>query len=296
MPLSALALVVLAGLIHATWNIAAKKAGGDIRFAGFTALILMVFWAPVGLWFAWQHVPDWGLLEWSLVVVSAVLHVLYFTVLLRGYRSADLTVVYPLARGSGPVLTAVFAVLVLGEEINRTGALGIVAVAFGVFLIAGGPALWRTATDASATASARQRVRAGVYWGGLTGVFIASYTLVDGYAVKWAMMSPILVDYMGNLIRVLIIGPLLLRDTAQTRQLWRKQWRHACLVGIFSPISYVLVLYAMQLAPLSHVAPAREISMLFAALLGGQLLGERDQGLRIAGALLIAAGVMALGW
>lgn len=296
MPLSALALVVLAGLIHATWNIAAKKAGGDIRFAGFTALILMVFWAPVGLWFAWQQVPQWRGLEWALVLASAVLHVLYFTVLLRGYRSADLTVVYPLARGSGPVLSAVFAVLVLGEQISQLGALGIAAVALGVFLIAGGPALWRTATDAAADASARQRVRAGVYWGGLTGVFIASYTVVDAYAVKWAMMSPILVDYMGNLIRVLIIGPVLLRDPAQTQQLWRKQWRHACVVGIFSPISYVLVLYAMQMAPLSHVAPAREISMLFAALLGGQLLGERDQGLRMLGALLIAAGVMALGW
>jgi uncharacterized membrane protein len=295
-PLSALALVVLAGLIHATWNIAAKKAGGDIRFAGFTALILMVFWAPVGIWFALQHVPQWGGLEWALVVASAVLHVLYFTVLLRGYRSADLTVVYPLARGSGPVLSAVFAVLVLGEQISQLGVLGIAAVALGVFLIAGGPALWRTATDAAADAKARQRVRAGVYWGGLTGVFIASYTVVDAYAVKWAMMSPILVDYMGNLVRVLIISPVLLRDTAQTQHQWRQQWRYACVVGIFSPISYVLVLYAMQMAPLSHVAPAREISMLFAALLGGQLLGERDQGLRMLGALLIAAGVMALGW
>jgi len=78
MPLSALALVVLAGLIHASWNIAAKKAGGDVRFAAFSALVMMVFWAPVGLWLGWQQVPAWGVREWALVLASALLHVAYF--------------------------------------------------------------------------------------------------------------------------------------------------------------------------------------------------------------------------
>ena len=129
----------------------------------------------------------------------------------------------------------------------------------------------------------------------MTGVFIAGYTVVDGYAVKFALMSPILIDYCGNLIRVLLIAPTLLRDRPTVRQMWRQQWKYACVVGIVSPVSYVLVLYAMQVAPMSHVAPAREVSMLFAALLGGHLLGEKDRGPRIAGAALIAAGVMALG-
>jgi uncharacterized membrane protein len=75
---------------------------------------------------------------------------------------------------------------------------------------------------------------------------------------------------------------------------WRKQWKHALIVATISPLGYVLVLYAIKGAPLSHVAPAREISMLFAALIGGQLLGERDPLARIAGAALIALGVMAL--
>ncbi|MGQ2981730.1 MAG: EamA family transporter, partial [Polaromonas sp.] len=113
MPLSALALVVLAGLIHASWNIAAKKAGGDARFAFFTSVVLMGVWAPVGLWAAWGVLPGWGWIEWSLVALSGVLHVLYYVVLLRGYRKADLTVVYPLARGSGPLLSSLVAVLFL---------------------------------------------------------------------------------------------------------------------------------------------------------------------------------------
>ena len=292
MPLSALALVVLAGLIHASWNIAAKKAGGDVRFAAFTSLVMMVFWAPVGLWLGWQELPHWGLREWALVGTSGALHVVYFIVLLRGYRHADLTVVYPLARGSGPLLSSLVAITVLGEQITAVGLLGIAAVVGGVFLIAGGPALWRAAH----APEQRQRVRTGVLYGAMTGVFIAGYTVVDGYAVKFALMSPILIDYCGNLMRVALIAPTLLRDRPAVALLWRAQWKYASIVGIVSPISYVLVLYAMQVAPMSHVAPAREVSMLFAALLGGHLLGERDRGLRVAGAALIAAGVMALGW
>ena len=292
MPLSALALVVLAGLIHASWNIAAKKAGGDVRFAAFSALVMMVFWAPVGLWLGWQQVPAWGVWEWALVVASALLHVAYFIILLRGYRKADLTVVYPLARGSGPLLSSMVAIALLGEQISALGLSGILAVVGGVFLIAGGPGLWSAAHDPQQQA----RVRTGIFYGGLTGLFIASYTVVDGYAVKVALMSPILVDYFGNLVRLLFLVPVIWRDRPAAAQLWKQQKTYALIVGIISPVSYVLVLYAMQVAPLSHVAPAREVSMLFAALLGGHLLGEKDRGPRIAGAVLIAAGVMALGW
>jgi len=291
MPLSALALVVLAGFIHASWNIAAKKADGDVRFVAFTALVLMVFWAAVGVWVGWQQVPLWGVIEWTLVLASALIHVGYFIVLLRGYRKADLTVVYPLARGSGPLLSSMVAIVFLGEQISALGLAGILGVVGGVFLIAGGPGLWKAAHDPQQQA----RVRTGIFYGASTGLFIASYTVIDGYAVKVALMSPILVDYVGNLLRLVFLLPTLMRERSVVAQMWRKQRRYALIVGIFSPVSYVLVLYAMQVAPLSHVAPAREVSMLFAALLGGHLLGEKDRGPRILGAVLIAMGVMALG-
>lgn len=285
-------MVVLAGFIHACWNIAAKKAGGDVRFVAFTSVVLMLFWAPVGLWVGWRQVPLWGGLEWALVLASALLHVGYFIVLLRGYRQADLTVVYPLARGSGPLLSSMVAIFFLGEQISSLGLIGILGVVGGVFLIAGGPGLWRAAQDPQQQA----RVRTGIFYGCVTGLFIACYTVVDSYAIKVALMSPILVDYFGNLLRLVILTPSLLRDRPAVWSLWLEQRRYALVVGIFSPVSYVLVLYALQVAPLSHVAPAREVSMLFAALLGGHLLGEKDRGPRIAGAVLIAAGVMALGW
>ncbi len=208
MPASALALVILAGLIHACWNIAAKKTGGDVRFALFTGVLLMVVWAPVGIWVSWQQLHGWGLPELAVVLVSGVLHVAYYLVLLRGYREADLTVVYPLARGSGPLLSSTAAIVFLGEELSAAGALGIAAVVGGVFLVAGGPGLFRAAHDPVR----RQRVRAGVFYGFSTGVFIAAYTVVDGWGVKSLGMSPILVDYLGNLVRLVILVPLVARS------------------------------------------------------------------------------------
>jgi uncharacterized membrane protein len=250
----------------------------------------MVFWAPVGLWLGWQQVPSWGLTEWGFITVSGILHVLYYVVLLRGYRKADLTVVYPLARGSGPLLSSLVAILFLGEQISALGGLGIVAVVGGVFLVAGGPGLFRQAHDPHK----RARIRKGMVYGLLTGVFIASYTVVDGYSVKVLLLSPILVDYIANFVRVAFLLPSVVRDLPAARVLWASQWKYAAIVGIISPISYVLVLYAMQVAPMSHVAPAREVSMLFAALLGGHLLGEGDRVARLLGAACIAIGVMAL--
>lgn len=290
MPTSALFLVLLAGLIHATWNIAAKKAGGDVRFAAFTGLVMMVFWAPLGIWLGIEELPTWGVTAWCLLATSAVLHTLYYITLLRGYRKADLTVVYPLARGSGPLLSSVAAIVLLGEQVSAYGLLGILGVVAGVFLVAGGPSLFKASHDPDR----QKKLRKGMVYGLLTGAFIASYTVVDGYAVKVLAMSPILLDYIGNLVRLVFIVPAVLRDRPAAGVLWRRQWRYAVLVGIISPVSYVLVLYAVQVAPLSHVAPAREVSMLFAALLGGHLLGEGDRVMRLFGAACIAAGVMAL--
>ena len=294
MTLHAFTLIIVAGIIHAFWNIVAKKAGGDARFSLFTSVLNAVVWLPVGWWVGKDVVPLWGATEWAFVSASALLHIFYFITLLRGYRVADLTVVYPLARGSGPLISSMVAVLFLGEHLSSLGALGIAAVVAGVFLIAGGPAMLRAATRPGA-GEARERTLKGLYYGLLTGLFIAAYTVVDSYAVKVLMLSPILLDYMGNLVRVVMLAPLGVMNWAETQRLWRLQWRFALVVAIFSPMAYVLVLYAVQTAPISHVAPAREVSMLFAALIGGKLLGEGDRLLRIAGALLIGVGVVALG-
>ncbi len=290
MSAAALALVFAAALMHALWNVVAKRTGGDARFALIAAILLLVVWAPLGVWAGWQVLPRWGLVEWAVLLASAIVHVVYFTTLLRGYRLADLTVVYPLARGTGPLLSSLGAILWFGERLSAVAAAGVAGVVLGVFFIAGGPGLFAKAHDPLQ----RERVRAGIVWGTLTGACIAGYTLIDGYAVKVLLISPILVDYVGNLFRVPFLLPSALRDRGGFAEVWRAQWRPALLVAVLGPLGYVLVLYAMQLAPLSHVAPAREVSMLFAALIGGRLLGESDRATRLLGALCIAGGVAAL--
>lgn len=291
MSLQAFALIIFAGVIHAGWNIAAKKAGGDARFAFFTSLLLIVFWAPLARWVGRDVVGSWGWQAWALVAVSGVLHLAYYVILLRGYRKADLTVVYPLARGSGPLISSLFAIVVLGEEISQLGMLGVLGVVLGVFLIAGGPGMFRLRHDPQA----RLRLHQGLFYGVVTGIFIAAYTVVDGYGVKVLLLSPILIDYFGSCLRVVLLSPVILRNVQEAKFLWQLQWRWALLVAVVSPIAYVLVLYAMQSAPISHVAPAREVSMLFAAIIGGHLLREGERMVRIAGAILIAFGVTALG-
>lgn len=293
MPLSALVLVLLAALLHASWNIVAKRAGGDERFSLLSSLLVTVVWLPAGLWLGWQELPRWGLAQWAVVTASAVVHLLYFNCLLKGYRVADLTVVYPLARGSGPLITAVAAVVLLGERIGPRALLGVLGVCAGVFLIAGGPALF---SHMRRGGEAQARTRAGVAWGLLTGVLIAGYSVIDGYAIKVLAMGPLVYDYVCNVLRVPLQLPTLLRHRSALLPLWRAQWRPALVVAVCGPLAYICVLYALQLAPLSHVAPARELSMLVAALLGGHLLGESDRGLRLLGAASMAAGVMALAW
>ena len=290
MSLFALALVLAAALLHALWNVAAKKAGGDHHFVFMGAVMIVVIWAPVGVVAGVPALPLWGALEWGLVLASGLAHLAYFNVLLKGYRVSDLTVVYPVARGTGPLLSSVCAAVLLGEAFGWASALGVAGITLGIWLIAGGRSLWARAQDSAQ----RERVLAGVAWGALTGVLIALYTVIDGYAVKVAMISPLLVDYFGNLCRLPFMLPSVWRDRANLRAAWRGQWRYALVMALLSPHR----LRAGAVCGAAGAAFARgtspEVSMLFAALLGGRLLGEQDRGARLLGAACMAGGVIML--
>jgi drug/metabolite transporter (DMT)-like permease len=290
MSLTALALVVVAALLHASWNILAKQTGGNRHVVLIAGVGIVVLWAPVAAWVGFDDLARWGWLQWGFVGASGLLHLMYFNVLLKGYRVSDLTVVYPVARGTGPLISSVLAVLVFGESLGVHGVLGVLGICTGVFVVAGGPALLRAAHDPAQ----RARVRAGIAWGTATGVFIAAYTVLDGYSVKRLAIGPILLDYFGNLIRLPFMLPAAARDWDGVRDAWRRYWVHGLVLAAISPLAYMLVLYAIRIAPVSHVAPAREISMLFAALIGGRLLGEGERGLRVFGAVLMGVGVALL--
>ena len=286
---TALALVLAAALLHAIWNLGAKKADGNHHFVLASALGVTLLWAPLALYLGWDELPRWPLTAWLAVLLSAVLHLLYFNALLAGYRASDLSIVYPVARGSGPALSAIAAVLIFGERLGLTGTLGMLSVVGGIVLIAAGPGLWRRGDQQST-----RRRRLGLAWGALTGALISAYTVVDAYAVKVLLLSPLLLDWLCNVLRVPFALPQVLRDASGFMPALRRQWPYVLLMAVCSPLAYILVLYAMQMAPLSRVAPMRELSMLVAALLGGQLLKEDERHWRLLGAGCIAGGVIAL--
>lgn len=289
-----LSLVLAAALLHALWNIAAKRArhgdsGGAAEQLGFQtacALAVILLWAPAGLWISLEELPRWGWQAWGMVLLSAAVHLAYFSALLSGYAKADLTVVYPVARGAGPLLAALGAVLWLGERPGLQGWAGIAGIVLGVLLIAG---LLRRKPMTPAVA-------AGLRWGLLTGALIASYTVIDAWAIKRLGLHPLAFDYWCNVLRLPLLLALLWRARAWTavRGQWQASPQAVLIIGAASPLAYILVLWALQTAPLSAVAPARECSMLFAALIGGQLLREGDRRARLLGALCIALGVVAI--
>jgi drug/metabolite transporter (DMT)-like permease len=288
----AIVLVLIGALCHASWNLIAKQSNGDARFTFFGSVWMLIIWTPLALWLSWDVVPRWGVREWLFIAGCGVLKWTYTIVLLKSYRKSDLTVVYPVARGTGPLLSSAVAVVVFGEVASKQGVLGILSVVLGVFLIAGGPGMF----TAARSAERRARTLTGVRWGVLTGALIACYTIADAYVVKVIGISPILLDYWANVARLPVAVVPVLRDLPEAKRLWAMQWKSAAVMATLAPAGYVCILYAMTLAPVSYVAPAREVSMLFAAVLGGKLLGEGDRLWRMVGAALVACGVVALAW
>ena len=283
MSLLSIVLVGIAAVTHAIWNLATKQARGSAAFLALCSVFTLVLYAAPTAWMLHVHGLPQGRAVWACIVASALIHFVYFNVLNHGYRVADLSIVYPVARGTGPLLSVGVAVSVLGERPSRLALLGAVVVVAGVFSLAGGARLLHAAD---------RRARAGLYWGGCTGLVIASYTVVDGYAVRMLGLTPLLLDYGTHVVRVTLTLPKLLRDRAATRAELQRTWRYVLIVGALSPLAYILVLIAMQYSPISYVAPARELSMLVGAFFGARLLGEGDVRSRIVFAAVIAVGVM----
>jgi drug/metabolite transporter (DMT)-like permease len=284
MSLTALALVVVAAFIHAYWNLLVKRAPGGQAFGWLFSLSSAVWYAPVVLVLVFVEPLDYGWRELALIVMSGVLHLLYAVTLNHGYRVADLSVVYPIARGTGPIISGIAAILLLGERPTVAGACGIALIVGGIVVIAGGRSIFRRG-DA--------RAAKGLTYGALTGLCIAAYTVNDAYAVKVLLVSPVMIDYFGNVVRLAMLTPTTLADREALRTEWRRNAKAAAAIGALMPLSYILCLFAMRLAPVSYVAPARELSMLVGAYFGAKLLREGHTRERLVGTALMVTGVVA---
>ena len=281
------ALILIAAVLHATWNLLAKRAqaADTVAFVWLTTALSAVVYLPLAV--MWLIIvplrQPFTQMDIAFICGTAVIHCAYFLLLQRGYRAGDISLVYPLARGTGPLLASIAAVLFLGERPGVLGGIGIAGIIAGIFVAAG----------------ARlhvPRARASLGYGLATGATIAAYTLWDKHAVSALAIAPLIYESGHFCVRTVLMAPLVARGKrrAALGPAWRAYRAEIIGVAVLSPLAYVLVLTALVAAPVSLVAPAREVSIVFGALLGARLFGEGDPRRRVAGSVLILAGIIAL--
>jgi drug/metabolite transporter (DMT)-like permease len=287
MTLSALLLVIVAAVCHASWNLLAKRAanvGPPFVFA--YGLCSTILFAPWVIWILVFEQHDWSWAILGCILLSGTLHLAYSLSLQRGYQVADLSVIYPIARGTGPFLSTIGAIIIIQEPATLLGLAGMLSVVAGVLMIA---------TQGQIRRLLHPEAMIGVRWGLLVGLLIAAYTLVDAYGVKVLAIAPVLFDWATTTSRTLIMLPHMARQPKRSWEAMRGFWPLAWAVGVLSPLGYILVLYALRDgAPVSLVAPAREMSMLLVTLGGLYILREPVGWGRLVGCGFIASGVVML--
>lgn len=281
-------IVLLAALLHASWN-ALVKAGPDKYLttllvacgAGLVSLPLLPFVA----------MPQAD--SWPWLVASACCQVIYYRLLAAAYRHGDMSQAYPLMRGAAPLLVALASVPLLGERLHLRQDIAVMLICGGVLTLT----ILRGASVGADTAANRAARRRATFYALLNAVIIAGYTMIDGAGVRRSGTPAGYTMWLFVLTAVL----LLLCSTNRWAELPAYARRHAPVVvlgGLGTLASYGLALWAMTLAPVAAVAALRETSILFAALIATLFLHERLAPGRIVAISLIACGaiVMRLGW
>ena len=279
-------MVLGAAVCHAGWNVALKRAhGSGLSFFALLGIAEIVVWA-IPVWWLLpniDHIPPGWLIA---MFGSAVVHIAYFWLLLRAYKSADLSLAYPLARATGPLLSVLAAIVLLNESPS-------VWALAGAFLIIAG-SVWIGLSGAKATHLGPAQLK-GIGFALLCGSMIAIYTVWDQQSVT-RIGVPVMLFYWGSIVmRVLLTLPALWFDRAALGQWARQDAKVLVTVAVLSPLAYMMVLAAMKLAPLSLVAPAREISILLGVLAGAKFLKEGHLFSRLGAAARMVVGITLLG-
>lgn len=288
-----LGLVLCASVAHAVWNIAAKSVSGKgyafvLAYHSLSAILL----APIAIWLIASGAYPIDLRLVGAAALSAVFHIAYSVSLQSGYDHAPLGVVYPTARGTGPIITIIIAVTLLGERPTVPETIGAFVVIAGIAVVTVRPVSGPNAISAHSSGIGR-----GLAWGGLIGVFIASYTLWDDFSVNHISESPLLYFAVSEVCVCLIMAAGIVTAPggasrrADFTQILRSHRRALVTVAILSPLAYLLVLFAMQQAPVSLVAPVRETSIIIGTLLAWWFFGEKNIVMKVLGAVVVVGGI-----
>ena len=270
-------LALGAALMHAGWNALAKRGGDPLAFLFCAGSLGALFYLPGALYVLWARgFPPAAL---PFVIATVLLHAIYFFALGQAYRVGDLSLVYPVARGTGVALVPIFALLLFEERLSPLGTAGVALVVLGIFSLHPRPGTGRA-----------RLLAPGTGWAFATGLAIAGYSLVDKAGV--ARLHPLPYITLMEVGAALVLMPAVLPKRDVLRREWRTNWRTIVLVAAMSPGGYLLVLFAFQLSKTGYVVAAREVSIVFSALIGGFLLREGALARRLAAAAMVAAGVV----
>jgi uncharacterized membrane protein len=278
----ALGLILLSALVHASWNFLLKKSGGGTGLITAATALSLAVYAPIAGLALWFQPYEFKPIHLALMFGSGMIHTVYFLMLDRAYRSGgDLSIVYPLARATGPLLTIVVAVLVLGERPGPAAIVGALLIGASALLLTGNPFAWH-----------KSEARKALGFALLTGFTISLYTIFDKSSVAAWLIPPLLYDWGCNFFRVLVMLPMTRRRAPGSMgKAWQERRGTVIAIALLSPLSYILVLTAMVFTPVSLVAPAREVSILFAALMGAHFLKEGDLTRRVIAAIGMVLGI-----
>jgi drug/metabolite transporter (DMT)-like permease len=275
-PLAVLPLVLVAAVLHAAWNALLKASENPLSLAAraVTWGTLVSLPAVAVAWFLTGR-PGLPLAGWLLALASAFLELIYFIALSTAYRRGELSFVYPIARGTAPLLAVVVGLLLLGERLHPAGGLGVVALLAGIWAVrrpaSAGSALWPAL---------------------LTGVMIAAYTSLDRIGVRLGppWIYGWLLWFFGA---VFLIAYTTIRRVPGSRL--TEEPRTSATVGMLMTAAYFMILFALSVAPLAIIAPLRESAIVLVTAWGIWRLRERRGAwIRLAGALAIVAGIALL--
>ena len=281
----ALTLVLFSAVAHATWNFMLKRSNNQEVFIWWSLVSISVLLLPLAVVLAWRDpIVHPG---WLFLLVTSLLHFVYFLLLARSYTHADLSVVYPIARGAGPALVPILGVLVLKESVAPLAVAGIVAVVLGIYTV-----YWWGLLPQILKNPFKFLRETGTRYALLTGLVIAIYSVWDKEGVSY--VNPFLYMYIMSVGSALLLAPYVLQrhGTKLLRAEWRTSAGLIVAVGLLVFLAYGLVLTAMQFSRVSYIAPSREIGIVIGVLLGVLVLREPFGKGRFLGSSLIVAGIV----
>ena len=279
---ASLALVIGAAILHAAWNALAKRAQNPLAFLWSSVSVATLFLGPFAFWrLATEGLPAAAL---PFVVATVILHALYFLALGRSYRSGEFSLVYPIARGLGVALVPILALPLFDERLSPLGTAGVALVVLGIIGLHLTPRAWSRAATQLTGASP------GTWWALLTGLTVALYSLVDKAGV--ARLHPVPYIALLGLGSITLLLPAVLARRGALRHEWVVNWRAILVASTMNLTAYLLILFAFRLSKAGYVVAAREVSIVFSAIIGSLWLGEGQLGPRLAGAAVVLAGVV----